>query len=265
MHRAGVKGRLIDLPIARGGCCLLLCLLVMCGGTSERTRSNDGPSAARGAMSGQAGDRSSNAGGSGGSIGRGGIGNAGSLGGGATHTGGSAPEDGAGMGGEAGNAPPHPDLPQDPTPGRIRCGSTTCDAQSQLCCSGMAGSGVGGASPADSGAGGLSASGSGAGGSGIGTGFESCSPTFCPYRRECDEPADCIGTEVCCFHVVASPPAVLASSCQQPEMCAFDGYWLGCGSQDDCAAAGAPDCVAQVCKGQTIQTCGPITRTACAF
>jgi hypothetical protein len=263
MARAFVRGQRIAVTVVQGGCFLLLSLVVTCGGTSERSGRNgadgDGPSAGNGASSGEAGDRGTNTGGSsGGSVGDGGISAGGSSGDGATNTGGSAAGSGAGAGGETGGAPTDPDLPQDPTPGRIRCGTTTCDAATALCCSGMAGSGMGG-----SGAGGSGVSGSG--GSGIGTGFESCSPTFCPYRRECDEPADCVGIEVCCFSVVASPPAILASSCQQPENCAFDGYWLGCGSQDDCDAAEAPDCVAQVCAGQTIQTCGPITRSACVF
>lgn len=139
--------------------------------------------------------------------------------------------------------PPIVAEPQESTPNQIRCGNALCDVVSEYCCTG------GGVGPTGSG-----------GGNGR---FENCSTTFCGYRRECDETADCVGTEVCCYSVVASPPAVLASACQQPAQCAFDGYWLGCGSQDDCTAAGAPDCVAQACGGQVVQTCGPITRSAC--
>lgn len=124
------------------------------------------------------------------------------------------------------------------TPGSIRCGDALCDAATQYCCSGM-------------------------GGSGNGSGFETCSDTFCPERRACDEPSDCVGTEVCCFSVVSSPPPILASYCAQPQECAFPGIYLGCGSQADCDALGAPDCVAQPCGGGTLQTCGPITRDLC--
>jgi hypothetical protein len=262
---------------------LLLAVGIACG-KSERSGARgdtgdagEGANAGTGANSGRAGDEGTD---TGGSAGNEGTDTGGLASGGDTHTGGSAGtsaggsagvnDAGAGAGGETGGAPTRPTLPQQPTPGSIRCGSQMCDAQSQLCCSGMAGSGVGGSGMAGSGVGGSEMAGSGAGGSGMSgsstsTGFESCSATFCPYRRECDEPSDCVGTEVCCFHVVASPPSVLASSCEEPEQCAFDGYWLGCGSHDDCDAAGAPDCVAQDCKGQTIQTCGPISRTACNF
>jgi hypothetical protein len=154
----------------------------------------------------------------------------------------TCPNEGAGGAGAAGMSdggrPALPELPQETTPGQIRCGGAMCESYTEYCCSG-------------------------AGGNGNGSGFESCSSSSCPLRRECDETADCVGTEVCCFSVVASPPPVLASSCEEPEQCAFDGYWIGCGSQADCDAIGAPGCVAQPCGDQTIQTCGPITRSAC--
>jgi hypothetical protein len=276
MTRASVRRKMASRVASSG--LLLLALAIACSGKSEKNGSTAGPgdagegaNAGAGASSGQAGVSGTSPGGS---AGEAGADTSGSSGGGNTDTGGSAGDGGTATGGSAGvsdagagagGEPTRPNLPQEPTPGNIRCGSQMCDAQSQLCCSGMAGSGVGGGGVGGSGMAGSGVAGLGTGGSSIGTGFESCSTAICPYRRECDEPADCVGTEVCCFHVVASPPSVLASSCEQPEQCAFDGYWLGCGSHEDCDAAGAPDCVAQNCKGETIQTCGPISRTACNF
>jgi hypothetical protein len=145
-----------------------------------------------------------------------------------------------GVGGSisSGGQPTTGELSQEPTPGMIRCGDSLCDSYTQYCCSGL-------------------------GGSGSGSGFETCSDSFCSARRECDETSDCVGTEVCCFSVISSPPPILAATCQQPEQCGYDGSYIGCGSQADCDAAGAPDCVAQPCGGATIQTCGPITRSFC--
>jgi hypothetical protein len=156
---------------------------------------------------------------------------------------GGGPESKPTAGGASGDAPDDPDLPPLPlpsTPAQIRCGQSVCDSETEYCCSGSGGSSVGG-----------------------GSGFETCSATACPYRRECDETADCVGTEICCYSVVASPPAVLAGSCLQPAACAFDGYWQACGSQADCAATSRPACVAQDCAGATLQTCGSITRSVC--
>jgi hypothetical protein len=144
-----------------------------------------------------------------------------------------APEPGRGAPGTS-DAPP---LRLPSTPGMVRCGNAMCDAVNAYCCSGAGGSGGGG--------------------------FETCSPTFCGYRRECDETADCVGTEVCCYSVVASPPAILASSCVQRDQCAYDGSWIACGTQEDCSSVGAPPCVAQSCGGATLQSFCPITRSAC--
>ncbi len=243
--------RRIASAVVRYGSLLLLTTAIMCGGTSKKRSSNgddgdagDGPSAG----TGQRGGATSSGGSAPVSEGGAGAGE---------QTGGRAGEQTGGNAGEQTGGSP-PDLPQPSTPGMTRCGGAMCDSQSQICCSGMAGSGVGGSD-----GGGSDGGAPGVGGSGTSAGFESCSSTFCPFRRECDETADCVGTEVCCFSVFASPPAILGSTCQQPANCAFDGYWLGCGSQDDCEAADAPPCVAQLCGGQTIQTCGPITRSAC--
>lgn len=101
------------------------------------------------------------------------------------------------------------------------------------------------------------------GGSGNGSGFVTCNATFCPMRRECDEPSDCLGDDVCCFSVVASPPPIMASSCVPPDQCGYEHTYLGCATQADCEANNAPPCVSQPCGGGDIQTCGPITRSSC--
>jgi len=156
---------------------------------------------------------------------------------------GSAPGIDAASGAEEGGSdafaqPDAPPLPLPPTPNQVRCGSALCDATKEYCCAGAGGSGGGGP-------------------------FETCGSAFCGFRRECDETADCVGTEVCCYSVFASPPPILGSRCVQRSECGISGYWFGCGTQADCSAVGAPACVAQECGGATIQTCGPVTRSAC--
>ena len=137
-------------------------------------------------------------------------------------------------------APPNSALPLPSTPDKIRCGADLCDAVNGYCCSDIqSSSNFSGAT------------------------FDTCSATFCPFRRECDETADCTSGEVCCYSVVASPPAVLASSCVPSGECAYDGAWVACGSQADCSNAGAPPCMAQQCAGATLQACGPISHFAC--
>jgi hypothetical protein len=124
-----------------------------------------------------------------------------------------------------------------PTPGQIRCGNKFCNSDTENCCSGMAGSGNG-------------------------SGFENCVAGFCPYRRECDETADCVGNEVCCYELAG--PGDLSASCVPPSQCPVgNGLWIACSAQADCDKMNAPPCVAQQCLGSTVQTCGPITRVYC--
>jgi hypothetical protein len=156
---------------------------------------------------------------------------------------GSCGGDGAGDGGALPDAPQVDDggLSVVPTPGRTRCGATTCDPATQYCCY------------TDSGA------------------FDTCNAPFCPIRRECDDPSDCNPGEVCCYHVVMSPPPIMGSSCERPERCAFPGsYFLGCSSDRDCppestadGGRSQPACVAQSCGGAVLQTCGLIPRNQC--
>ncbi len=126
------------------------------------------------------------------------------------------------------------------TPNRINCGGTWCDATKAYCCN------------------------TGAGGVGGNATFNSCRVDFCPYRRECDETADCVAGEVCCFSVFSSPPPTLGSTCVPAAQCGLAGTnWFGCGSDADCTAVGAPGCVSQDCGGANVQTCGPLSRHVC--
>lgn len=227
--------------------------VVACGGESRQESNRRGGGRSGGAgedtttggTAGDGGTSSLGGGGASGSSGEGGAGDAGSATGGmGPDSGGtSSGEGGAGDAGSAtggtgaasgGNAP----MLDDPTPGQTRCGGTLCDSSSEYCCSGMAGSGGG-------------------------TGFEMCSATFCPFRRECDEPSDCVGGDVCCYSVFMSPPPIMGARCIPAAECMSDYDWLGCATQADCEAQGAPACVSQPCGGGTIQTCGPVRRSSC--
>jgi hypothetical protein len=141
---------------------------------------------------------------------------------------------GAGTTGGTSGEGSDPTLPLAPTPNQIRCGAATCPVETDYCCS----------SADDT--------------------FDLCSPTFCGVRRECDETADCLPGEVCCYRVFLSPPPAVGSTCVPKGQCSFEGLtWIACSSQSDCQAEGAPACVAQQCRSATLQTCGPITRTDC--
>jgi hypothetical protein len=87
-------------------------------------------------------------------------------------------------------------------------------------------------------------------------------------RRECDETADCGPGELCCWEMAYSPPPTMVSYCYSPGagLAATNCppmHLIGCGSEADCDAVGAPACVAQQCRGDIIQTCGYIPSDSC--
>jgi hypothetical protein len=126
-----------------------------------------------------------------------------------------------------------------PSPNEVRCGSTTCNVLHEFCCE-SPGNGAGGFGP-----------------------FVSCG-SACGPHRECDETADCVGDQICCMSVIASPPPVLGAYCTAPHNCAGEGSWIACNSQDDCTAAGvSAPCTAQLCGQTVVQSCGPISHSAC--
>lgn len=78
----------------------------------------------------------------------------------------------------------------------------------------------------------------------------------CQGRRfRCDEKADCNGQAVCCLDL--SLQGVTGSTCQpqcpgiQPQLCRTD------------AECNGKACIAQVCQGQFVQTCGGIPPALC--
>jgi hypothetical protein len=81
--------------------------------------------------------------------------------------------------------------------------------------------------------------------------------------RTCDETADCASGELCYWETQGVPQA-LTSYCQDAT---FLNAWaysrIGCGSESDCDAVGAPACVAQECRGDIIQTCGYLPSDWC--
>lgn len=133
-----------------------------------------------------------------------------------------------------------------PTPGQIRCGSITCSDGDQ-CCLREKGS------PASN-------------------GCDSRSKSTChgtQSARVCDQTADCYTGETCCWFITATPPATIGSGCYpstngsvNPD-CLGKREWIACGSDDDCLAIGAPPCVAQRCRGDILQSCGPIPSEFC--
>ena len=131
------------------------------------------------------------------------------------------------------------------TPGVVRCGTSSCAAHSEECClqehGATASNGCGSRANA------------------------TCNGT--QDTRRCDETADCATGEVCCFSNVFSPPVTMGSYCVtvasgQAATCAmYDA--VGCGSDADCDALSLPACVAQLCRGDVIQTCGRLPSAAC--
>lgn len=132
------------------------------------------------------------------------------------------------------------------TPDQIRCGSITCGYGDQ-CCLRREGSPASNACDSRS----------------KGT----CNGT--QGTRVCDETADCYPGENCCWNIISTPPATIGSGCYpsangsvNPD-CIGKRQWIACGSDDDCHAAGAPPCFAQRCRGDILQSCGPIPSEFC--
>jgi hypothetical protein len=125
------------------------------------------------------------------------------------------------------------------TPGQIRCGSITCGFGDQCCLR----------DPRE--------------GSPASNGCDSRAEGTChgsQYVRTCDEPADCYPGESCCWELVTA--ATISSICSSRGTCS-NYYFTACGTDDDCRAAGAPPCVAQRCRGDIIQSCGPLPSGYC--
>jgi hypothetical protein len=134
---------------------------------------------------------------------------------------------------------PDASVPLRTTPKRMSCGDRVCDMDAHCCLSRPNESDQ---SPT----------------------LTSCSRSFCSMRRECDESADCVSGEICCYSVVSSPPSVLGSYCGLRAKCGVDAEsWIACGKPQDCSNVDAPACVAQKCAGTIVQACGQIPRAAC--
>jgi hypothetical protein len=132
------------------------------------------------------------------------------------------------------------------TPGQVRCGLLTCGYGGQ-CCLRLEGrpASNGCDSPATPSCHGTPM-----------TALPGAPYSVAPYRRECDETADCNPGEICCWTDVADPPPTIASYCRSATEAQGDCDYIACGSADDCRALGAPSCVAQRCRGDVLQSCG---------
>jgi hypothetical protein len=131
-----------------------------------------------------------------------------------------------------------------PTPGRVRCGASVCDRGYECCL--RSGEGT----PAS-------------------IGCDWRSNAGCDgWPRTCDETADCGPGELCCWFLSYMPPSTWASICHNAgagvvaTSCPI-GESIGCASDTDCTALGAPACVAQRCRGEVIQTCGLLPDLSC--
>jgi hypothetical protein len=130
------------------------------------------------------------------------------------------------------------------TPGVVRCGPAVC-APGEICCVHDEGSPEAiGCDP---------------------DGPDSCWGRDHVDVRVCDESADCAAGEVCCYSVWSAPPATLGGLCEKSlANCHLDGGdYLACGSEDDCRAVGTRSCVAQICRGEVLQTCGRLPSEWC--
>src|SRR5262249_30568534 len=70
---------------------------------------------------------------------------------------------------------------------------------------------------------------------------------------------DCLPAEECCYDVFTSPPATIGSYCAPKGSC---GLAVGCDGDADCAGSTGP-CIAQLCRGDVLQTCGLLPTEAC--
>lgn len=141
---------------------------------------------------------------------------------------------GVGLGGRGGTGATQ--LP--PTPGLLLCGSTICIAATQQCCLGL-------------GASGLDA--------------QCVRPgTACPGATvQCDEPADCPSSKVCCAGFLSSSGAgtggaasaggiaglSIGSRCETRAGCSGAGELILCRADNDCAAGTV------CCPGLGVSTC----------
>ena len=132
------------------------------------------------------------------------------------------------------------------TPGQVRCGSLTCGYGGQ-CCLRLEGrpAADGCDSPEHPKCHGTPM-----------TALAGAPYSIAPYRRECDETADCSPGKICCWIFVASPPVTIASYCLSATEASANCDYVACASDDDCRAVGEPSCVAQRCRGDVLQSCG---------
>jgi hypothetical protein len=124
-------------------------------------------------------------------------------------------------------------------PGEIRCGEAgVCQTNSELCCTRVRqdGGAADGGPPSEC--------------------LQQNQALLCQGRRlRCDEKADCNGQAVCCLEL--SLQGVTGSACQpqcqgiQPQLCRTD------------AECNGKACIAQICQGQFVQTCGGIPPSLC--
>ena len=120
-----------------------------------------------------------------------------------------------------------------PTPGQVRCGSSTC-GEGDVCCLRDEGR------PASNGCDSKAK-------------IRNCHGT--DYARTCDETADCDAGMICCLGFATGPPPTIVSFCVLLTDARGCDY-IACGSDDDCRALGLPSCVAQRCRGDILQSCG---------
>ncbi|MBK6694365.1 MAG: hypothetical protein IPG50_19485 [Myxococcales bacterium] len=121
-------------------------------------------------------------------------------------------------------------LPCDP--GKLSCGSSTCDTATQECCVDLTGAS---AKPACVNKG-------------------SCANV----ALQCDEADDCGSGEVCCFSASGVTPT--GSLCQSGP-CGLGDFSQSCRGDGECAGSGS--CGSGSCKGFAIQTCSPLPASAC--
>lgn len=147
----------------------------------------------------------------------------------------------AARGADGDNQPSHDGGLLASTPGRVRCGLITCSYGEQCCLRQEGRPGSDGCAPLNG----------------------TCHG---PARRVCDETADCAPGEICCWAVLSSPPPSIGSYCipsMDGETNCNRNDFVACGSNDECRAVGAPDCVAQQCRADILQSCGLMPSSYC--
>jgi len=119
-------------------------------------------------------------------------------------------------------------------PGNVTCSGASCGVPANYCCD-------------------------------MGDAGQSCVPgttsSCAGLRRSCDEAADCTGQDVCCVNPSQAMALFYSTTCMPPSYC--DPFISPQICKTDAECANNQPCVAQMCNGYLIRSCGPLPAQRC--